>query len=143
MRTLCNFPALPPMPPPLPVTPAVSADSAPPAAPASPAAVGPHPLPRSLPRAWQLALRSLAAVLGSYGFCWGFVTLGIAALHGLAGTDFDDAEKLAYMLGVLLYVAAFVWAFAARRLTLVWATLAGGGAAMLALGWFIQQQVLA
>lgn len=109
----------------------------------APIVTGPHPLPRSLPRAWQLGLRSLAAVLGSYGFCWGFVTLGIAALHGLAGTDFDDAEKLAYMLGVLLYVAAFVWAFAARRLALVWATLAGGGAAMLALGWFIQQQVLA
>ncbi|KAF1719566.1 iron uptake protein [Pseudoxanthomonas wuyuanensis] len=85
----------------------------------------------------QLALRVSAAVLGGYGFAWGFIAAG-ASLTYAAGMGFHDAEFLASMLGVLAFLVAFLWAFAARRLWVVWAVLAGGGAALAAAGSLLQ-----
>ncbi|MFC4622207.1 iron uptake protein [Comamonas nitrativorans] len=73
--------------------------------------------------------RVLAAVLGGYACTWGFIALGTAGLFAL-GLEFHDAEHLSAMLGVLLYLAVFLWAIAARSLRRVWAVLAGGGALM-------------
>jgi hypothetical protein len=77
----------------------------------------------------QIALRIAAAVLGGYAFCWGFTALAIAGLYAL-GMALRDAEQLASMLALLLYLVAFLWSFAARSALRVWAVLAGGGASM-------------
>lgn len=85
----------------------------------------------------HLAARIAAAVFGGYVFTWGVIAAG-ASLMFAAGMGFHDAEFLASLLGVLAFVAVFLWAFAARRLWVVWAVLAGGGAVLSALGSFVQ-----
>lgn len=73
--------------------------------------------------------RVAAAVLGGYGFAWGLAAAA-TALCVAAGMDFHDAEFLSSLLGVLAFLAAMLWAIAARRPGRVWAVLAGGGVAM-------------
>jgi hypothetical protein len=85
----------------------------------------------------QIAARIAAAIFGGYGFAWGVVAAG-ASLMFAAGMDFHDAEFLASLLGVLAFLVVFLWAFAARRLWVVWAVLAGGGALLAATGSFVQ-----
>lgn len=85
----------------------------------------------------QLGARVAAAVLGGYAFAWGFIA-ACASLMFAAGMGFHDAEFLASLLGVLAFLVAFLWAFAARRLWVVWAVLAGGGAALAAAGSLVQ-----
>lgn len=87
------------------------------------AAIAPMEMSRSV------TLRIAAALLGGYAFTWGFVSLGVAVTFA-AGMAFHDAEHMSYLLGFLIYLVAFLWAFAARSLKRVWAVLAGGGAAM-------------
>jgi hypothetical protein len=82
---------------------------------------------RATPR--EVLLRLAAALLGGYGFTWGFVTLGIAGLHAL-GMRYDDAWMLVMMLAFLVFLAAVLWGFAARNLLRVWLVFAIGGAAM-------------
>lgn len=85
----------------------------------------------------QPALRIAAAVFGGYAFAWGFIATG-ASLMFAAGMDFHDAEFLSSLLGVLAFLAAFLWAFAARRLWAVWTVLLGGGALLAAAGSLVQ-----
>lgn len=85
----------------------------------------------------RIAARVGAAVLGGYAFAWGIVAAG-ASLMFAAGMSFHDAEFLASLLGVLAFLVAFLWAFAARRLWVVWTVLAGGGALLAAVGSFVQ-----
>jgi len=47
------------------------------------------------------------------------------------------------MLGILLYLAVFLWAFAAPSLARAWAVLAGGGALMAGAAWLMQSRLLA
>lgn len=70
--------------------------------------------------------RIAAAVIGGYAFAWGFAALGsmLLARFGMARTE---AIVTATMLGFVVYLAAILWAFAARRLGIVWLVLAGGG----------------
>jgi hypothetical protein len=84
----------------------------------------------------QIASRIAASTVGGWAFVWGFVTLGIVALL-LAGMSYADARTLVYLLAFLVYLAAFCWSFAARSALRVWAALAGGGAAMTALAWWL------
>lgn len=90
---------------------------------------------RSLP--WlPLGSRIAASLVGAYLFVWGFATLLIAG--GLAiGSDYEEALKLAYLLAFLVYLGAFLWAFAAASVTRVWLVLGGGGAAMSAAAWLL------
>lgn len=90
-----------------------------------------------IPRRMQLAARVAAAVLGGYAFAWGFIA-ACASLMFAGGMGFHDAEFLASLLGVLAFLVAFLWAFAARRLWVVWAVLAGGGALSAAAGSLVQ-----
>jgi len=92
------------------------------------------------PRA-QLAARVAAALLGGYVFAWGFIAAGMSLLFA-AGMEFHDAEFLASALGLLAFLAVFLWAFAARRVWLVWAALAGGGALLAVVGSFTQAALL-
>jgi hypothetical protein len=91
--------------------------------------------PRPTLNARTVLLRIGAALLGGYALVWGFVTLTISGLVAL-GEDFDDAWMLAMMLGFVLYLAVFLWAFAVRSLWRAWMLplVCGGlmtGAAML------------
>ncbi len=84
-----------------------------------------------------LAARILLAVLGGYAICWGVVALCAAATFPL-GAEFHDGETLGSILALLLYPAAFLWAFAARSLWRAGAMLLGGGALMTAAASLIQ-----
>ncbi|HYM87067.1 MAG TPA: iron uptake protein [Pseudoxanthomonas sp.] len=85
----------------------------------------------------QLAARIAAAVLGGYVFAWGFIA-ACASLMFAGGMDFHDAEFLGSLLGVMAFLIAFLWTFAARRLWVVWAVLVGGGALLAAVGSYVQ-----
>jgi len=84
-----------------------------------------------------LAVRILLAVGGGYVFCWGVVALCAAATFPL-GAEFHDGETLGSILALLLYPAAFLWAFAARSLWWAGAVLLGGGALMAVAASLIQ-----
>jgi hypothetical protein len=85
---------------------------------------------------WHVFSRVCAAILGSYAFTWGFAALGISSLIG-AGVEFHEATSLVAMLGFLVFLAAFCWAFLATSLRRVWIVLAGGGAYMTLAGWWL------
>ena len=89
----------------------------------------------------QVLSRIAAAILGGYVFCWGFIALAVALLFA-AGMSFHDTEHLSSMLGLLLYVTAFCWAFAARSLQRVWGLLAGGGALMAGVATLVQRALV-
>lgn len=88
-----------------------------------------------------ILVRIAAAIFGGYAFTWGFIALG-AALMFAAGMPFHDAEHLGYILGLLVFLAVFLWAFAARSLSRVWAVLAGGAIAMAGSASLLQQMLL-
>lgn len=88
-----------------------------------------------------LLSRIAAALLGGYAFVWGLSTLGIAGLVGL-GAGYDQARMLFMLLAFLVYLAVFLWAFAAASGARVWAVLAGGGALMTGAAWMIQQTIV-
>lgn len=87
------------------------------------------------------AQRIAAAILGGYAFTWGFIALGVAALFA-AGMDLHEAESLASIIGFLVFLSAFLWAFAARSLRRVWTVLAGGGALMACAASLVQFALL-
>ena len=89
----------------------------------------------------HLLARIAAAVLGGYGFCWGFIALCMSLMVA-AGMSFHDAEHLASILGLLLFLAVFCWAFVARSLTRVWIVLAGGALLMAGGAELVQRAVL-
>jgi hypothetical protein len=91
-------------------------------------------------RAAAIVSRILAAVVGGWGFTWGFVTLGIALLVA-GGMGYHDAQTLVYLLAFLVYLVFFLWAFSEASLRRVWLVLAGGGAAMTGLAWWITQSL--
>lgn len=86
-------------------------------------------------------LRIAAAVLGGYAFCWGFIAITVAVGYAL-GMKFHDAEHLGSILGLLLYLAAFCWAFVTPSLARAWIVLAGGGVAMTVAASLLQQQLV-
>lgn len=81
--------------------------------------------------------RIAAGVLGGYVFVWGFVALGLAGFYSL-GMPFHDAEHLASILGFLLYLIVFLWAFAAQNLNRVWFVLIASGVLMAAIAALLQ-----
>lgn len=85
--------------------------------------------------------RVAAALLGGYAFTWGFCALAMTVAVSL-GAGFHDAEQGAYLLAFLVFLAVFLWAFACAHLPRVWLTLAGGGAAMTATAWALQNSIL-
>jgi hypothetical protein len=89
----------------------------------------------------NVALRIAAGMLGGYAFTWGFIALAIASLFA-ARLDFHDAETLGTILGFIVFLVVFLWAFAARSLLRVWLVLAGGGALMAGAAWLLQRALL-
>jgi hypothetical protein len=84
--------------------------------------------------------RVCASILGSYAFAWGFIALGVSSLIG-AGFEFHEASSLVSMLGFLLFLGTFCWAFIAASIARVWLVLAGGGALMTLAGWWVARLV--
>lgn len=85
--------------------------------------------------------RTAAAILGGYAFTWGVIAFGTALLVA-AGMEFHDAEHLSAIIGFLVFLVAFLLAFAARSLSRVWLVLAGGGALLAGAASLIQQQIV-
>lgn len=85
----------------------------------------------------DIALRIAAATVGGYAFAWGLIAAGMGLLFA-AGMEFHDAEFLSSLLGVLAFLAAFLWTFAARRMWRVWVVLLGGGALLAGVGSLVQ-----
>jgi len=83
----------------------------------------------SQPNRLSILSRVVAGLLGSYVFVWGFTTL-VIALGLVGGADYDEVLRLAYLLAFLVYLCAFLWAFAVSAVTRVWLALVGGGAVM-------------
>jgi len=90
---------------------------------------------------WHIVSRIAAGVLGGYAFTWGFIALGIGLLFS-AQMEFHDAEALGYILGFIVFLVAFLWAFSAASLRRVWLVLAGGGALMTGAAWLVQRAIL-
>jgi hypothetical protein len=89
----------------------------------------------------NIALRIAAGMLGGYAFTWGFIALAITSLFA-ARLDFHDAETLGTILGFIVFLVVFLWAFAARSVLRVWGVLAGGGALMAGAAWLVQRALL-
>jgi len=89
----------------------------------------------------HIVSRIAAGTLGSYAFTWGFIALGICLLFA-AGMPFHDAEALGYILGFIVLLVAFLWAFCAASLGRVWLVLAGGGALMAGAASLVQKALL-
>ena len=85
----------------------------------------------------HIAGRVAAAVLGGYVFAWGVVA-AVTSLAFAVGMEFHDAEFVGAVVGLLAYLSVFLWAFAARRLAVVWLVLAGGGALLAGTGSLVQ-----
>jgi hypothetical protein len=88
-----------------------------------------------------MALRVAAALLGGYGFVWGFVSLAITGAVALGG-DFHEAHTAAMLLAFLVFLVALCWAFAAASLARVWLVLAGGAALMSGAAWLLQRSIV-
>ncbi len=88
-----------------------------------------------------LVSRVLTAIFGCYAFVWGVVALGVAALNGV-GVDYHAAEQAMMMLAFILYLALFLWSFAAASLRRVWLVLALGSVLMLAAAWQLQRMII-
>jgi len=86
--------------------------------------------------ATQIISRVGASLVGGYAFTWGFIVLGMTLLL-TAGMAYHEAQTLAYLLAFLVFLTAFCWAFAARRVTKVWGVLGGGGVAMTGVAWLL------
>lgn len=88
-----------------------------------------------------IASRIGAALVGGYAFTWGLAAFGMAALV-TAGVDFHEAEHAAMLPAFIVFLLAFLWAFAGRSLVLIWAVLAGGGSLMSLIAWLLQRNLL-
>jgi len=89
---------------------------------------------------WHVLSRVCASIFGSYLFTWGFIALGATALLA-AGLEFHEATDLVSMLGFLIFLTAFCFAFIAASLARVWLVLGGGGALMSLAGWWLSRSL--
>ena len=89
----------------------------------------------------HIVSRIAASILGGYAFTWGFAALGMALLFS-AGMPFHDAEHLSYIVAFIVFLVAFLWAFAATSVVRVWLVLASGGALMAVAASLVQQALV-
>lgn len=94
----------------------------------------------STPSATHIASRVAASLLGGYAFTWGVTTLGITGLVAL-GVDYHEAHTALMLLAFLVFLVAFLWAFAARALACVWWVLGAGGLCMTGAAWLLQRHL--
>lgn len=90
---------------------------------------------------WSITSRIAAAILGGYVITWGFMALCVALLFA-AGMEFHDAESLGSIIGFLVYLSVFLWAFVSPNLKVVWLLLIGSGALMTVSASLIQSLLI-
>lgn len=88
------------------------------------------------PRAAAVTLRVVGAIGGGFAFTTAAVALAAVVLPLAFGMARGEAVLLSTMLGFVLYLVLLLWAFAERRLWLVWGVFSGGG---LAVFWLAQR----
>jgi hypothetical protein len=76
-----------------------------------------------------VSLHVIGAVGGGFACTTALVALAAVALPLITGMARSEAALLSAMLGFIVYLVLLLWAFAERRLWLVWAVFLGGGAA--------------
>ena len=86
--------------------------------------------------------RVLLSLIGSYLFTCSFIAFAIAVLVAL-GVGFHEAEAALMMIGFLLFLPLFLWAFSMQKLLKVWLVLVSGSSFMVAIAWGLQQMILA
>ena len=84
----------------------------------------------------QIVSRLAAAVFGGWAFALGSVSAGVLLLMQ-TGMAYSNAQTLMYLLGALVLLSAFLWAFSAANAGRVWAVLGGGGLAMTGAAWWL------
>jgi len=89
----------------------------------------------------QIVARVTAAIVGSYAFTWGLVTLSVASLVAL-GMPYGEANIAIMLTAFLIFLGAFLWSFAAASIARVWLVLGLGGATMTALAWWLQRSLI-
>jgi hypothetical protein len=89
----------------------------------------------------NVAARIAAAILGGYIFTWGFAVSATSGLVAM-GVAYDQARTGTMLFAFLIFLGAFLWSFAAASIVRVWLVLAGGGALMTALAWYVQKAVV-
>lgn len=89
----------------------------------------------------HIVARTATAVFGGYAFTWGLIALNVALLYS-AGAEFHDAESLGYIIGFLVYLGVFLWAFATPHLKRVAVILVGAGLLMTASASLIQSLLI-
>lgn len=95
-------------------------------------------MPAAVHSGWHIVSRVGAGIFGAYLFTWGFGALAVAGLLA-AGLGFHEALSLVSILGFLVYLAAFCFAFIATRVARAWLVLGGGGALMTLAGWWLSR----
>ncbi len=86
-------------------------------------------------------MRVSVAVIGAYGFLWGFAAMTTAGLYAL-GLGFHDAETGAAIMAFLLFPAVLLWVFAARSLKFAGFVVVGGAVFMVGCALALQHQLL-
>lgn len=97
-------------------------------------------MPAAAHSGWHIASRVGAGIFGAYLFTWGFGALGVTSLLA-AGLEFHEATSLVSIVGFLVYLAAFCFAFITARVARAWLVLAGGGASMTLAGWWLSRSL--
>lgn len=90
---------------------------------------------------FDIASRTLAAILGGYAFTWGLIAFGMATMVA-ADMEFHDAEHLTAIIGFLVFLVIFLAAFGARNIKRLWAILVGGAIILTVGATLIQNQVV-
>lgn len=89
----------------------------------------------------MIVARIAAAILGGYFFTWGFAVIAISGLVAM-GVAYDQARIGTMLFAFLIFLGAFLWSFAAASIVRVWLVLAGGGALMTLIAWYVQRAVV-
>lgn len=74
----------------------------------------------------RIVLRVVAAVGGGYAFAAAFVAFGAVLLSLTTVLPRGEATILMAMVGFVIYLLVLLWAFAERRVWLIWLALFGG-----------------
>lgn len=86
----------------------------------------------------RIVNRFAAALIGGYVFAYGFTALSALGAFR-AGLPFFQAQTLAWMLGLVVYLGALLWGFTPRSGWRAWLVLGGGGAAMATAAWHLSR----
>jgi len=92
-------------------------------------------------RPTHILARITAALLGGYGFTWGCAALSVSGMTAF-GMSYEQAHTATMLVAFLIFLCAFLWSFVDTNIVRVWSVLAGGGALMTGLAWWLQRLLI-